>query len=265
MNKIFAFIMIFLPVFAFGQKVKMWAIYPLEKYPVSFTREEPFPFIWSDTTGQYAPYVFSLYEILKGQTPEDAIKYNKPIYSQTDVQLYYLNYPWNAPSLSSGDYVFQVVAQKDKDIRALGRLKISIDSVPLHPSLTLKYYNYYVPLKEAYDGSYQMAYDKRLYIHYQEFYKPAQRQGLRFIIRNMNREILVETDEAGVVLNNYAPSIPIRYRDNYVVINLETCPGIFYKTSVPNAYYTLEVWNEKREYFFLRFACDPSKPIFQLQ
>lgn len=253
-------ILILIPLFGFTKEnlciendtIKL--VYPVD-IEVPFTRDDFFTFIWSDKIFQYAPFEFKLVPLYDGQSPEDALNYNTPIFLLTDITDYYINYPWNAPDLEEGNYVWQV----SSEISNLdpGYAVLSINPGAMHQTIP-RYTNKYTELKEKLDGGYQIAFDKRLRIQYNELYNVDSLQCLRFVIRNKMREILVVTDQEGKIdtTEYLVPSVSIRRKVNYLEINLETCAGIEL-----NNFYTLEVWNEKGERYYLRFCPKSSYPF----
>jgi hypothetical protein len=115
--------------------------------------------------------------------------------------------------------------------------------------------NKYALLQETLDGSVHIAYDKNLWIKYNENYEVGPSQKLRYVIYDALRRVIVKTDENGIPNIPSAPSVSIKYGENHLRLSLSGCPGI-----VMWQYYYLEVWNEKGRRWYLRFYCEHSIP-----
>ena len=113
-------------------------------------------------------------------------------------------------------------------------------------------HNHYMYLRERLDGSYQIAYDKQVWLHYLEPYTIPDTQGLRFRVFDDNHSLVVETDEDGIPSNPNCPRVPIEYGDNWVVVNLSSLTSF-------DQFYTMEVWDSKGETRYLRFLCKSSQ------
>ena len=113
-------------------------------------------------------------------------------------------------------------------------------------------HNYYMYLKEKLDGSYQVAYDKQVWLHYEEPYSVTDTQCLRFRVFDDNHSLVVETDEYGIPANPNCPRVPIQYGDNWVTVNLSSLTSF-------DQFYTMEVWDSKGETRYLRFLCKSSQ------
>jgi hypothetical protein len=255
-------ILILMPLFGFTKEnlsIKnetIQLVYPVDM-EVPFTRDDFFTFIWSDKISEYAPFEFKLVPLYDGQSPKDALAYNTPIFVLTKITDYYINYPWNAPGLEEGNYVWQISSEKSKIDPGYAIFSINPEA---QIGTISRYTNKYTELKEKLDGGYQIAYDKRLRIQYNELYEVDNQQCLRFIIRNKLRENLVVTDKDGKIdtTKYLVPPVSIRRKVNYLEINLETCAGIEL-----DYFYTLEVWNEKGERYYLRFCPKGSYPFYE--
>ena len=125
------------------------------------------------------------------------------------------------------------------------------DSIPRWLSLPPVTYMY---VQEKLDGTCHVAYNDILRIHYEEPYAVSNIQRLRFRILDKYRNVLLETNEQGVVQNTSCSSTLspiIKTGENWLTINL-TCLNL-----VEDYYYYLEVWNGKGEISYLRFVCLP--------
>lgn len=235
--------------------------FPPNGYKVSFDPAEPVMFIWTDSLRDHIPYRFVLVQMKDGQKPEEAIKYNTPVFQVNEVRNYYVYYPENLPWFkNSTSYAWQVTSLKDGSMVTGDFYYVESNQKYYY---TLRYYNRFAELKEKLDGSYQIAFDKLIRIHYTELYQVSPNQGLRFRILDKDRRILVQTDEEGKIINaTNIPAVPIRRRENWVTVNLNQVPDNIIDYG---PFYYLEVWNEKGEYYFLRFQCDYSQPFYTYQ
>lgn len=235
--------------------------FPPNGHKLSFDPGQPLMFVWTDSLRDHTPYNFILVEMKSGQSVEEALKLNTPLSQIKEINNYYTYYPWNAPWFKNNvQYAWQVTSLKDGS-RVTASFYFT-QSAPQYQYI-LKYNNRFAELKEKLDGSYQMAFDKYLMIHYTELYQVSPEQGLRFRILDKNRQILVQTDDNGNIINNTTiPKVPIRRRENWVTINLNQVSNDMMDYG---PFYYLEVWNGKGEYHFLRFRCDYSLPSYNYQ
>ena len=219
------------------------------EYAGFYNNEHPLVFAWSDTLSAYDSYTFKIFSLNQGQSISDALNQNRPIYTQSHIEPDYFVYPWNAPKLQRGNYVVALYSSTliASDVVEIG---YAVD-LPIPPHILIPLAeNYYATLKESLDGGYQIAYDKILLFHYTRLYSDASSQ-LLFRITDMYGNILVETDSLGNIPSMYVvQSVPLPHRENYISVNLTSCPGIEMR-----AFYLLTVWNEKKEHYFLRFQC----------
>ncbi len=114
----------------------------------------------------------------------------------------------------------------------------------------------YVYVQEKLDGTCHVVCNWKLRIHYEEPYSVSDTQRLRFCIYDKNRNVLVRTNEAGLIDNASCVdtlSPKIKTGENWLTIEL-LCPSLFEEYN----YYYLEVWNGKGETSYLRFKCLPS-------
>lgn len=240
---------------------ELTAAFPPTGHKVSFDPKEPLMFIWTDSLRDHIPYSFRLVQMKPGQKPEEAVKLNTPIFQVKEINNYYVYYPWDYGMFSNNtEYAWEVSSLKDGS-RMVSSFYYTESAQRYY--YTLRYYNQFAELKEKLDGSYQMAYDKLLRIHYTELYHVPEGQGLRFRILDKNRQILIQTDENGRVANDVdVPRVDIRRRENWVTINLNRVENSLIDYG---PFYYLEVWNGKGEYYFLRFRCDYSNPLYTYQ
>jgi len=225
-----------------------------------FNRDVPgedFTIMWSDTNLVYAPYYIKLVEITGTQTPQEALDENPPVFAIDSLDIFYFNYPWNAPILVENQkYAFSVTGiLKFDTVKSI--TYFTINNNTSYERINLRRTNLYALLQESLDGNIHAGYDKRVWIKYRENYEVPVTQGLRYAIYDDQRRLIVETDESGSPNPNAsAPVLPIKYGENYLMINLETCPRV----KARQVYY-LEVWNEKGQYKYLRFMTDYSIPV----
>jgi len=239
-------------------------LYPKDGAELPFNRDVPdeyFTFMWSDTNLVYAPYDIKIAEITGTQTPQEALDNNPPVFVMDSLDIFYFNYPWNAPVLEEKkSYAFSVTGVSESDT-VIKIIEFSINNGMLTPIVfEWRRANQYALLQESLDGSVHAGYDKRVRIKYRENYEVSLSQNLRYAIYDAQRRLIVKTDESGSLGESSSISlVSIRYGENYVEINLETHREI--KTRQP---YYLEVWNEKGQYWYLRFMCDYSIAIGKL-
>ncbi len=243
-------------------------LFPVSGEKLSFNRDESSYFIWGIDTikfpGNEYVYDFLMVQVSPGQKPEEAIEKNQPFYSQNEIDNYYLSYPWNAPDMKDGDYAWRITVYKKSDyavkINSLAQeFKIIQGGDTWQQKVELKYQNQYTELKEKLDASYQMAFDKKVYFKYEELYEISSTQKLRFKIYDEARNTPVYTDESGTVFpSGAAPAVVIHTGTQYLVVNLESAPGIS-----TGKFYTLEIWNAKNERWFLRFFTAYAEPFIK--
>lgn len=130
------------------------------------------------------------------------------------------------------------------------------DSIPKDRAGTISTSKSYMYVQEKMDGSCHLVQNWKLRIYYVEPYAVTSHQRLRYRIYDSHRNLLVKTNEAGVIDNAVCAdtlSPRIKTGENWLTIDL-SCPGVF---DIYNYYY-LEVWNGKGEVSYLRFICMPS-------
>ncbi|MDR1345582.1 MAG: hypothetical protein LBK03_02630 [Bacteroidales bacterium] len=226
--------------------------YPEKGDTVKFDRNEFFTFLWPESLLPDTPFTFVLTSLLPKQSPGDASKDNPPIYADSTINQYYINYPWFAPDLDTGTYMWQITSHG----RIVHTSLFSIYDFPQKeiPYTLMRFSCTHASLKEEADGALQTAYDKWLYIHYRELYWVASTQNLRFRVLDKRRNTVADTDETGAVKTGSFPPVPIQYGDNWLVLKLESCIDYY-------NYYTLEVWNAKGEILLMPFYCTSSLPF----
>lgn len=129
-----------------------------------------------------------------------------------------------------------------------------VDSVPRSRDGIITPAMAYMYVQEKLDGTCHLAFDEILRIHYEEPYAVPDHQRLRFRIYDKYRNLVVGTDETGLVENagcSDTLSPRIKIGENWLIVNL-TCLGL------DEDYYYLEVWNGKGEVSYLRFKCRPA-------
>lgn len=195
-----------------------------------------------------------------GQTAEEAVSKNIPLYKEESIQSYYVQYPWDAPPLEFGEYAWQV---KNANGKVLLTTQFRVGSVNNSKYEITTPDNVWMYLKEKPDGSYHIAYDRMLYIHYAEPYEVNTDQRLRFCIYDSHRNIVLRTNDDGLVVEpaGYLMTPPtIKTGENWLRLSVGLCS--YYDDAThdyPDDYY-LEVWDGKGEKSFLRFRCVHSMP-----
>lgn len=234
--------------------------FPGDGVCVVYHPEEFFTFLWPEKWAEKSNLSFVLVTMDDGQTAEEAVSKNIPLYKEKGIQSYYVQYPWDAPPLEFGEYAWQV-RNANGQVLLTTRFRIGAENssgyeVPLPD-------NVWMYLKEKQDGSYHIAYDRVLYIHYIEPYEVSTNQKLRFCVYDSHRNIVLRTNDTGNVVEpaGYPMTIPtIRTGENWLKFSVGLCS--YYDDAThdyPDDYY-LEVWDGKGEKSFLRFRCIHSMP-----
>lgn len=125
-----------------------------------------------------------------------------------------------------------------------------VDSLPAPKDDIIPYEDIWMYLKEKLDGSYQVCYSRQLLIHYTEPYVVADTQRLRFRIYDDRRNVVLNTNDAGVIVSYTYPvqSPVIQTGENWLTVVLgANCEY--------GRYYYLEVWDSKGERSYSRFKC----------
>ena len=237
------------------------AYFPGDGVCVVYHPEEFFTFLWPEKWSEKSNLSFVLVTMDDGQTAEEAVSKNIPLYKEEGIQSYYVQYPWDAPPLESGEYAWQV---KNANGKVLLTTQFCVGSVNTSRYEIAIPDNVWMYLKEKPDGSYHTAYDRVLYIHYTEPYEVSADQKLRFCVYDSHRNIVLRTNDTGSVVE-YAliqiTSPTIQTGENWLKISVgQNC--FYYDESMhdyPDDYY-LEVWDGKGEKNFLRFRCVHSTP-----
>lgn len=237
------------------------AYFPGDGACVVYYPEEPFTFLWPEKWSVKSDLSFVLVTMGDGQTVEEAILTNIPLYKEDGVQSYYVQYPWDAPPLEFGEYAWQV-RNANGQVLLTTRFRIGTENSSGYE--VSRPDNVWMYLKEKQDGSYHTAYDRVLYIHYTEPYEVSADQKLRFCVYDSHRNIVLRTNDTGSVVE-YAiiqiTSPTIQTGENWLKISVgQNC--FYYDESMhdyPDDYY-LEVWDGKGEKNFLRFRCVHSTP-----
>lgn len=240
---------------------KVPSYYPGDGISVKFEEESPFAFLWPERWSKRSALSFVLVVKNENQTAEEAISNNRPLYQEHNITSYYVLYPFDRQPLENGEYAWQVTDERG---HVLLTTNFWIDSVPSEPYELFLLETLCMHPKEKQDGSYQVAYDKYLYIHTTEPYEVAATQKLRFCIYDSHRNIILRTDEEGIVVEYAAAPITspsIQTGENWLRFNVgANC--CFYEDdthSCKDDYY-LEVWDGRGEKRFLRFRCMRSMP-----
>ena len=234
--------------------------FPGDGVCVVYHPDERFTFLWPEKWSEKSDLSFVLVAIGNGQTAEEAILSNIPLFKEDVVQTYYVHYPWGSPPLEHGEYAWQV---KNSNGKVLLTTQFRVGSVNTSRYEIETPDNVWMYLKEKQDGSYHIAYDRILYIHYTEPYEVTSIQKLRFCIYDSHRNIVLRTNDDGLVVEpaGYLMSLPtIKTGENWLRLSVGLCS--YYDDAThdyPDDYY-LEVWDGKGEKSFLRFRCVHSMP-----
>lgn len=235
--------------------------FPGDGATVTFDPEEFFTFLWPEKWSAKSSLSFVLVAVNKGQTAEEALLANKPIVQEKGIRSYYVQYPCDAPPLGFGEYAWQI---KSEDGKELLTTRFIIGEVNSSGFESYSPQNVWMYTKEKQDGSYHIAYDKVLRIHYTEPYEVSSGQRLRFCIYDSHRNIVLRTDNEGHIVEPAGCSIAspsIKTGENWLSLSVGLCSyydSLSYDSS--DDYY-LEVWDSKGEKSFLRFRCVQSMPI----
>lgn len=235
--------------------------FPGDGVHVVYHREELFTFLWPEKWSEKSNLSFVLVTVKEGQTAEEAILSNTPLFKEAGVQTYYVQYPLDAPPLEYGEYAWQI---KNANGKVLLTTRFRVDSENTSRYEITTHGNMWMYLKEKQDGSYHIAYDKVLYIHYTEPYEVNTNQQLRFCIYDSHRNIVLRTSETGAVVEPAtSPTVSptIQTGENWLRLSLGM--EFYYYDDASHDYpddYYLEVWDSKGDKSFLRFRCVHSMP-----
>ena len=236
------------------------AYFPGDGVCVVYNPDVFFTFLWPEKWSEKSDLSFVLVAMEDGQTAEDAVLINSPLFKKEGIQSYYVHYPLDAPPLEYGEYAWQVKNANGKVLLTtqfrVGSEKSSGYEIPVPD-------NVWMYLKEKQDGSYHLAFDMALYIHYTEPYEVSTNQKLRFCIYDSHRNVVLRTNDEGLVVEpaGYSMTTPtIRTGENWLRFSVGLCS--YYDDAThdyPDDYY-LEVWDSKGEKSFMRFRCVHSMP-----
>lgn len=234
--------------------------FPGDGATVTFDPNDFFTFLWPEKWPAKSSLSFVLVAVNKGQTVEEALSDNKPIVQENDIKSYYVQYPCDAPPLEFGEYAWQI---KNADGKTLLTTHFFIGEENSSGYEIYTPQNVWMYTKERQDGSYHIAYDRVLRIHYTEPYEVNADQKLRFCIYDSHRNIVLRTDDEGHIVEpaGYSMTSPtIQTGENWLSFTVGLCSYYdSYSHDYPDDYY-LEVWDSKGEKSFLRFRCVHSIP-----
>jgi hypothetical protein len=209
------------------------------------TIDSPMPLLaWSHSdpfniasTGDY--YKMIVVELQTGQSAEAAVSVNVPVYMKTSLMSHQVQYPYDARGLEVGKrYGWEV--QKISNEVIVNRTEAwEFVLRPKIISASLKY----AVLKSSSGSGYYVAAGDKLYFAFTEEYKPEGKVACK-IIDDERKEILPKMKNEkgpGIVADNLKVT-----GDNRYVIDLDAY-------GLKSGFYTLEVANEKKQNFFLKF------------
>ena len=234
--------------------------FPGDGVTVTFDPDAFFTFLWPEKWSAKSSLSFVLVAVNKGQTAEEALLENTPIVQEKYIRSYYIQYPCDAPPLEFGEYAWQI---KNADGKTLLTTHFAIGEENSSGYEIYALQNAWMYTKEQLDGSYHIAYDRVLRIHYTEPYEVSADQKLRFCIYDSHRNIVLRTNDEGYIVEpaGYSMTSPtIQTGENWLSFSVGLCSYYdSFSHDYPDDYY-LEVWDSKGEKSFLRFRCVHSMP-----
>jgi hypothetical protein len=205
-----------------------------QKYPVlAWTHAEPFT---NDPTESYR---LVMTELLKGQTPEGAINTNVPVYIKNSLTSHQVQYPIDATQLLPGlRYAWQVQKMSD------GVIVTKTEAWEFRIKAPDKVQdNKYAVMKKKLDGTVYTASGNKIFFRFDEAYTGT---GMQYAIYNDKQQAVTAaaaTEKPGIQME----SVKAGY--NTYMIDLND-----YK--MPAGAYLLELVNDKRETFKLKFIIE---------
>jgi len=198
-----------------------------------WTHSEPF-----SMNNQTDYYRIIVTDLNKGQSAEAAVNTNIPVYMKNYLTSHQVQYPIDAKELQPGkEYAWQV--QKISNGTIVN--KTEAWQFRLKPPVIIKD-NKYALMKEELDGSYYTVENSKLFFSIQERYFSSGKLNCR-ILNDQKKEI-----EPPAPLNE-SNKKELAYKsngDNRYMINTD-------ELGLKKGFYTLEVTNEKKQKFYLKF------------
>lgn len=223
--------------------------YPLDKDTVTvknpllvWNHSEPFDIL---LPGEY--YKMSLVALKEGQSAEDALNMNIPLFSKDFLTSHQVQYPVDAPALTPGStYAWQV--QKITKSTVVNKSEAWQFIVPKPKEIV---HQKYAALTREINASFTTVTSSQLLFHFQEEY--ASETGLTYKIYGNEKESIESTNSESLqnLDKKESPLLKIlgngRYSIDLRALKLN-----------PDSYYTLETQNEKAEKQYLKFYIAPS-------
>jgi hypothetical protein len=221
----------------------LYLIYPFDKDTVETTlplltwnHSEPF-----SALGQGEFYRMIVSEIKDQQNSEEAISVNTPLMVRNNLSVHNLQYPYDAKELQAGKrYAWQVLKMANNIIiNKTEAWEFVIRKAPVEKELK------YVALKQIVDANYYTSYNGKIYFKFSEEYNSKGRI-VAFITSDKGKEfpVVISRDEKNSNSND-----PLKIKilgDNRFVLDLD-------KENVKPGFYILQVKNEKKEIYYLKF------------
>lgn len=204
------------------------------KYPLLlWTHSESFSLLGSN---EYFRIIVT--ELNGTQSPEAAINTNVPVYMKNLLQTHQVQYPIDAKELKPGNrYAWQV--QKMNNGAIVNKTEAWEFKVKA-PAQVKE--NKYAVMKKTLDGTMYLASGNKIFFRFDENYTGNK---MRYKILNEKQEVvsLAKDDEENIKMESVNPGY------NTYVIDLNS-----YK--MPGGIYTLEIANEKKEVYKLKFTVE---------
>ncbi len=218
--------------------------YPMDKDTIeiknpllNWNHSEPFDIL---TSGEY--YKLILVELKEGQSAEDGININNPIYMKDFLTTHQVQYPMDAPALKpGGKYAWQVQKVTNNMVTNKTEAWEFIMKKPkIQPEIK------YARLSKDLNASFFTVTGSKLFFTFQKEYSDDHLVNCK-IIQSNTTEIIPDFESATLVNVDEDTTSPKinelgRYYINLQGLNLST-----------NAYYFLEVLNRKGEKSYIKF------------
>lgn len=220
----------------------LYLVYPSDKDIIetktpmlTWTHSEPFSIL-----SQGESYRMIVAEIKDKQSAEESITINSPLMMKNYLTSHSLQYPYDAKELVEGKrYAWQV--QKIANGVIINKTEAWEFSIKKNPEETeLKY----VALKQVVDGSFYTTYGK-IYFKFSEDYNS--KGSISACIRSeKGKEFPITIARDELKEKNGTVSKIKNIGDNRFILDLD-------KDNIKPGYYTMEIRNEKRETYYLKF------------
>ena len=221
----------------------LYLVYPSDKDTIETTtpllvwsHSEPFSVL---TQGEYYRMIVS--EVKEKEGPEEAITINSPLMVMNYLTTHDVQYPYDAKELKEGgDYAWQVQKISNGTItNQTEAWEFFIDKKS--PVKDIKY----VALRQKVDANFYTAVNGKIYFKFLEQYN-SQGNILATIRSDKGKEIpvIIAKDDPNSKTGSISKIKGIG--DNRFILDLD-------KGSFKKGFYTLEIRNEKKEIFYLKF------------